>query len=62
MRRQFFGEQLTQIARFNLSVARDHHRGVGRKVTMRRIARRLDVQFRKVKMGGYRTCPRQLFN
>ena len=57
---QFGGDRLGQRARVGLGRLGEHHRGVGRKIAMRRIARRLDRHIPAVEPFGQRARERQI--
>ena len=49
---QFFRDLVGELARLDLGVLGQHHRGVGRHVAMARIARRLDHDAGEIDAGG----------
>ena len=49
---QFRGDRFGEIARFCLGLLGQHHRGVGRHVAMRGVARRLDHDARQIDARG----------
>ena len=59
VRAQFRSDQFGEVARFGLGFFRQHHRGIGRHIAMRGVARRLDHDPRKIDVRRPSTLRRE---
>ena len=59
VRAQFRSDQFGEVARFGLGFLRQHHRGIGRHIAVRGVARRLHHDLRKIDIRRPSTLRRE---